>query len=79
MFGRATTTLGIGPHSSYSYCDFVRTLHRRKALFGVIGLFKFKFKFTILYILFLETLIVLSLSAMHSCTTAPIAEVGVAN
>ena len=46
-------------HVYYSYCDFVRTLHRRKA-------FKFKFKFSILCILFLESLIVLSLSAMHS-------------
>ena len=27
MFGRATIRLGIGPHSSYSYCDFIRTLH----------------------------------------------------
>ena len=66
MFGRATIRLGIGPHSSYSYCDFVRTLHRRKAL--LVGLLKFKLSFSILCILFLESLIVLSLSAMHSCT-----------
>ena len=46
---------------------------------SVIGLFKFKFKFSILCILFLESLIVLILSAMHSCATAPIAEVGVVN
>jgi len=49
-------------HVYYSYCDFVRTLHRCKAL--LINL-----SFSILCILFLETLIVLSLSAMHSCTT----------
>jgi len=49
-----------------------RTLHRRKALLVL-------FKFSILCILFLDSLIVLSLSAMHSCATAPIAELGVVN
>ena len=46
----------------------------------LIGLFKFKLNFSILSILFLESLIVLSLSAMYSLHyIAQIAEVGVAN
>jgi len=54
----------------YSYCDFVRTLHRCKALLACSSSSS---KFSILCILFLESLIVLSLCAMHSCATAPIA------
>jgi len=63
-------------HVYYSYCDFVRTLHRH---YWFVQVFKFS-SFSILYILFLESLIVLSLfryAQLHLIAT--IAEVGVVN
>ena len=51
----------------YSYCDFLRTLHRRKALL-VCSSSSSSLVFYAFY--FLESLIVLSLSAMHSCANA---------
>jgi len=61
-------------HVYYRHCDFVRTLRRLKALLVCSS------SSLVFYAFYsLESLIVLSLSAMRSCATAPIAELGVAN
>jgi len=72
----ADCTPGREPRSiaaSYSYCDFVRTLHNAQSLLVCSSS-----SFSILCILFLEkSLIVLCYAQLHHI--AQIAEVGVAN